>query len=352
MINIDHPYMSEKIFVHRDRLDLLKEGKLVPPVTVDIDLTDSCDHKCPWCEYARFRMEHPKHLARDVALRLLTDLSNTPVRGLIFAGGGEPTVYPFFKDVAKRLSDGKLRAALFTHGAHIEKYAEEIASAFIYVRISLDAGSSLTHAEYHTGGDSGAFRRIFENLELLHQLNSKLRLGISVILTDKNYLELDNLNAILANSPVNFLLLKYSRFARDNSWVTVEKLNIIKDQVKKIIEKMPVYYRDPVLEPYKVFPVKVCRTTYLKTLVAPDGHIYVCNQRRGESKMAFGNLYERGFWEIWESVYHKVVYSQIDTSECIPCRHIPYNQLFDDVRQAEVPEVNVSDDVGELTSFL
>jgi len=351
-IKIYHPYSPEKIFVHRERLESLKRGEFTPPITVDIDLTDACDHKCPWCEYAKHRIHRPSFLPKEIVFRLLDDLTGSPVRGLIFSGGGEPTTYPSFQEVAQKVAMNNLRAALFTHGGHIHRFVDCIAKAFIHVRVSLDAGTGDTHAQFHTAGKKGSFDRALTGLRMLRAANPHTHLEISCIVTEKSFTEIIQLAEIAKDIGINFLLLKFSRFAVDNQWITADKLAAIQEQVVRAQQILPTYYREPILSDPKEFPVKVCRTTALKTLVAPDGNIYVCNQRRGETKMALGSLHENSFWDIWASEKHKAIYHSINTAECIPCRHICYNQLFDELNDSEIPAVEVSEGLGELVSFL
>jgi radical SAM protein with 4Fe4S-binding SPASM domain len=349
---IDHPYDPEKMLLYADKFHDLRKGNIVPPITVDVDLTEVCNHECPWCEYVNLRRIKPPHLSKDVVFRLLDDLSGSPVRGLIFSGGGEPTTYPYFAEVAHRVAANKLRAALYTHGGLIERHDTAIAESFVHVRVSLDAGSPGSHAHYHSGGDLNSFDQILNNLRILRKLKPGIRLEASFIVAEKNFTEISDLSRVLVTIPIDFFLIKFSRFASDNQWITSEKLKQIQAQVTEAKKLLHVYYRDPVLVEPVEFPVKTCRTTYLKAMVAPNGKLYICNQRRSEEKMAFGSLYEKGFWEIWESEEHADVYKGINTIECTPCRHIPYNHILDKTDEKQIPVIEVSEKVGELVAFL
>lgn len=351
-IPITHPYSAERIYAHRDRLEALKTGAITPPITVDIDLTDACDHRCPWCEYAKFRIKNPKHLPLEMALKLLDDLSDTPVKGIIFSGGGEPTVYPYFKDVTRKIQENSLLASLYTHGGHIHRFLDEISAAFSHVRVSLDAGSASTHAMYHTPEDFESFELVFQNLQMLKMLNPKLRVEVSLLLAEYNITEISQLREALLSVPVDFLLVKFSRFKEHNVWVTAEILKLIEHELSVLREIVNVYYRPPLPEAVGRYPVHACRTHYLKTLVAPDGKLYVCNQWRGNSSKMLGSLFEDPFWEIWNRTFHRLVASMIDTHLCPPCRHVAYNSLLDAVQDSEIPEVSVDESVGSLVNIL
>lgn len=43
---------SKKIFYHPEKILDYKNGKRPFPVTVEIDLTNNCNHKCSFCFYA------------------------------------------------------------------------------------------------------------------------------------------------------------------------------------------------------------------------------------------------------------------------------------------------------------
>lgn len=272
-------------------------------------------------------------------MKLLDDLCGSSVRGIILSGGGEPTIYPHFKEVARKIAETRLKACLYTHGGHIGRHIGEIADAFVEVRISLDAASPLTHSSYHSGGDTSSFSNILRNMERLKDLNPEVRVGLSILLTDRSARELAGLDSIVREPFVDFLLLKFSRFPRDNEWVTPTKLQAIEERVSGMNKLASVYYRSPYAETSGSFPVLKCRTHFLKTLIAPDGTVNICNQRRGDETMVLGSLFTDDFWLIWNREHHNLVHNGIDTSKCPPCRHVAYNDIIEHVDLDDYPTV-------------
>ena len=43
---------SKKIFFHPGKVDDYKEGRRPFPVTLEVDLTNACNHRCSFCFYA------------------------------------------------------------------------------------------------------------------------------------------------------------------------------------------------------------------------------------------------------------------------------------------------------------
>jgi MoaA/NifB/PqqE/SkfB family radical SAM enzyme len=54
-MNKSHVYSSLKIIHDLDRIKQMREGKLVPPKTMRIDLNTICNHGCSFCLYQSSR---------------------------------------------------------------------------------------------------------------------------------------------------------------------------------------------------------------------------------------------------------------------------------------------------------
>src|SRR5437763_1554464 len=47
--SIGDPFSPHKILAHFDRLQRVAAGEFVYPITVEIDPTNVCNHRCQWC---------------------------------------------------------------------------------------------------------------------------------------------------------------------------------------------------------------------------------------------------------------------------------------------------------------
>lgn len=130
------------LFDRRTGLNVLIDEVTVPvrcrsdvPRFVSMALTNACDLRCPFC-YA------PKHGARLASQEVIAWASELDIGGClgIGFGGGEPTLYPDFASLCRRVSqDTQLAVSFTTHGHHLtEALAGQLSDAIHFVRVSMD----------------------------------------------------------------------------------------------------------------------------------------------------------------------------------------------------------------------
>ena len=81
------PFISDKILSanHIGRVANWVSGENVGPITVEMDMTNRCNSRCPGCAGGR---ENQESLSNPKSL--IDQLVGMGTRGLIFSGGGEP----------------------------------------------------------------------------------------------------------------------------------------------------------------------------------------------------------------------------------------------------------------------
>src|SRR5689334_9771121 len=98
------------------RLDPLRarfeSDALGPPVTLDIELTDVCTHRCPWCVYPRT----PTNLSLAAARSAFAGAAALGTGSVIVTGGGEPLLHPSAEEILALGPEYGLPVCLFTNG--------------------------------------------------------------------------------------------------------------------------------------------------------------------------------------------------------------------------------------------
>src|SRR5689334_14804502 len=124
-----------KVLTHVDRLASWKAGKQTAPVTVEWDLTNVCSLGCTGCHFAHTHVKGP-WMGRavlplayeggtgdfaDVALvkRGLRDMKHAGVKGIVWSGGGEPTLHPNWPEVIVFAREVGLEQGMYTLGGHL-----------------------------------------------------------------------------------------------------------------------------------------------------------------------------------------------------------------------------------------
>ncbi|MFJ4536630.1 radical SAM protein [Streptomyces tibetensis] len=144
-----NPFNSVKVLAHRDRLAAIMDGRLPPPVTVEIDLADGfCNHSCPHCFFATPGKKSPVFFPLERAASLAEELHEAGVRALEFPGGGEPTTHPEFAGIIRAFARAGLPMGLVSNG-QLARRVLPVLRLFEWVRVSLDAGDAATYQQAH-----------------------------------------------------------------------------------------------------------------------------------------------------------------------------------------------------------
>ncbi len=148
---------------HTDRIEGLRNGERVAPISIQLILSDLCNHDCFFCAYRAsdglssegfgvmengvFNTNPNRMITTEKATEIIEDAAEIGVNSITFTGGGEPTVHPdHLKMFELALSLG-LDCSLNTNGDLMRKGWEQILPRFKYVRFSIDAGTAEEYAE-------------------------------------------------------------------------------------------------------------------------------------------------------------------------------------------------------------
>ena len=78
----------------------IKKLRNPSPCFYEIDMTNRCNLNCAWCTTTAARKKNTKDAPYESLIRLVDDALGKDL-GVTFAGGGEPTLHPRFRDVIK-----------------------------------------------------------------------------------------------------------------------------------------------------------------------------------------------------------------------------------------------------------
>ena len=163
----DIEFSPYKYLNHIDKIRNLAHDKDVFPVTVELDLVDFCNHNCWWCV-------DPAHsnnsLERSFVSKLLIELKSLGVKGVVFKGGGEPTLHQQFADILNEAKELGFEIGIVTNGSQLAKLHKSIVSAASYVRVSIDGPTSESHNKLHRSND---FSKIMDGVSQIMILRKK-----------------------------------------------------------------------------------------------------------------------------------------------------------------------------------
>ena len=394
-------YAFGKWFYYPERVACVKKGDFreVMPVTVQLIPSLYCNFSCPHCCYGRSK-ENIKALGEREAMlmdgstmnTIIDRLSEAGIKGIVFTGGGEPTLSPHLINGMRHVVQKGLKIGLFTNGSLLTKtkiyQLLELEPTFI--RVSLDAGTPDIHRLLHGYSDQHNYLpKVLENIEILAkgklQKNLNTTIGVGVTVEPINLNDLveaaKRLREIVRHPPyggIDYLVFRPTVNYQGGKYFRAVQpmLDYLKEQIPEYYEAYSNYiYRGTQL-PAQIFekaiqiidnevspllndtgiqvinirtkmlgvsqtnrPFQKCRASPWYIFVGPDGTVYNCAELGLDPRVAIGNLLTQSLSEIWQSQRRQEVMDFIDKdglhSLCPPiCLYYELNSLFEKLDEA------------------
>lgn len=337
-------FSSDKILKHLDRVNEWLKGANPPPITVELDMTNLCNHRCPECSGWYFQDRNPGFLSDDLAEKIVKQLAIAKVRGLIFTGGGEPLCHSHTAQVVKLAHHLGLDIGFITNGSLItEEIGKVLLGCCTWMRISLDAASPQTFQKVH-GLDGDAFQKVIDNIQLLaslkKRLNSQTTIGLGYLTC--NYTKNEMLEATKLCKRLDVDYLQFRPMQMHHNGGFGYHLTDIAGNINKCIKEsgngFKVLYSkhkyDMMRDKKYGRNYKKCYGHQFATVISVDAKIYLCCHMRGHQQYCIGDLRKNTFEEIWNSKQRKRVVENIDFKDCVPlCRDNTFNQILWNIKQ-------------------
>jgi MoaA/NifB/PqqE/SkfB family radical SAM enzyme len=359
---LDVELSPHKYLRHVDRLRTLAAGGDVHPVSVELDPVDYCNHRCGWCV-------DPRHgrttLDLAVARPLLAELRQLGVEGMVFKGGGEPTLHPEFGTLLELAAQGGFEVGVVSNGSRLRETAEALARGAAYVRVSLDGPTADSHRAVHGTAD---FPDIVEGIARLVACREGRRhpvVGLSFAL-DRETVSLAKAALDLGEAlGVDYALLRTPFFEEVDrpATMSVTETRRVRERlvaaqrrhrgrlrvlVDHWISDREAAHLKTSLPPSPRRGARVapgangvehltgrCLAAPLMAVVTADGAVYPCCNLRARDAWCLGRLdYARGvtFAAIWNSARRGQVTARLRRIECIRyCTHplSKYNEAIE-----------------------
>jgi len=337
-------FSSDKILKHIDRVNAWLKRENPRPITVELDMTNVCNHRCPECSGWYFQNRNGDTLSIDLANGIIRQIANAGVRGLIFTGGGEPLCHPNIKEAVKLAYKLGLDTGFITNGTLINKeIAEVLLECCIWMRVSLDAASKETFEKIH-GLDGNAFDKVVDHIGLLTKmkkyLNSRATIGVGYLTSDYTKDEMFDMATLCRRLGVDYLQFRplqihnNGKFEYHRPDIKGEIFRCVKESKDgyKVLYSKHKY--DMMEEENYGRNYKRCFGHQFATVIGADARMYVCCHMRGYDKYCIGDLKKNTFEEIWNSEKRKKVVENIDFRDCVPlCRDNTFNQILWNIKE-------------------
>jgi len=348
-----NPFNTWKILFHADHLRQIAEGKFPPPITMDTDPTNACNHNCMWCNSKVYRKETgPVSLSTEHLLCLATFLADWGVLSTCIAGGGEPLLHPGYSDYVRALCRHDLEVGTISNAVLLKTEHIDVLTGDSHVRYfgwSMDAGTPDTYARLH-GTRASDFEAATANIETLCTKRDAARSYLDV--TAKFLVHPDNVHEIARATriaresgccaiqirPVAIENVRGVENPRsDGPFHLGDQLDVITQQIDEARTLQTDSFRvyavvhkfGPRME--KVVRFKRCLATPILGVLGADGWAHLCFNARGWGGMRLCRHVPDpwAIQRVWGSDHHKKLIAAIDPAKCTRCTFTRYNEILE-----------------------
>lgn len=302
------------------------------PFRLYIEPTTRCNLECRMCYQST--LERPKlDLSFNDFLKILYHFPY--LQDLQLQGIGEPLLNPDIFRMVEYAKSRRIRVGLFTNVTIINSGIAKniINSGLDWVNLSLDAASPQTYEMIRKGA---RYEEVINNIRTLMQSKRKRKPAISLWVTvmKMNILELPVIIGLAKRLGIekvtaqgihfwgndfcrgclkNYSLLEDTDLTRK---VFIQALKEAK-RLKIMLNFRPRYFEKRTK--------RICRWPWISCFITAEGYVAACCVQGSDPKLInFGNIFDKDFKEIWNSVPYQEFRKQLK-NKCLPdiCRDCP-----------------------------
>ena len=337
------------------------ETENTPPVLVEFDPSNACNHGCYFCISSYIHLPESKDLEtfdrsimpKDLMLGVCKDLVDMGVKAINWTGGGEPTLNPNLKYAIKYIGENSdIKMGMFTNGTLLDKFDlfDTIVDNLTWLRFSVDAGTPETFNWIRRPGKSQDWDKMYSNLKTLIEVNNskgrKLGLGTGMVITPDTYKEIVDFAKVFGDLDLDYCQYKPEVVNREREGGIQREVEFWNKEIKPRLEEaqnilgdkyqINGYHLEDLADDPDILgrSYKKCLGSQIQPCIGADGNVYVCPNHRGYKQYSYGSLYEKSFKEIWNDINKRQsVMNQIDNVECFSnctqlCKPHESNKMF------------------------
>jgi MoaA/NifB/PqqE/SkfB family radical SAM enzyme len=351
-VRVTYIDLRAKVLRHLDRLAGWQAGEKPAPVTVEWDLSNRCVLGCQDCHFAHTHTRGPwasksrtlpmayegtGDLA-DVALvkRVLDEMKDCGVQGIVWSGGGEPTTHPHWEEIIDYAYG--IQQGMYTCGTLLTRdNVALLADRTEWVVVSLDAVDAETYAA-EKGVSPKQFDAACAGIRYLAEDAAPYGVpvvGVSFLLHAGNYTKAWDMLELARSLGATYTTFRPairtspdapSQCTDDRRWITAVPWMFDTLARESDVEISPERFRD--YATWSGHGYTECHGPRLNTTITPDGRVWICPQRRGVT--ALGDLRVESFAELWAR--HPGQYT-VDAGCRVMCRLHPVNEHLHSLAQ-------------------
>lgn len=342
---------GRKLALFEPRLVSWRRGEAVLPITVEIQLTERCNHHCPNCQ-ARYALPMPEVRARaragaDLDLALLDSVFEELPAGVVLSGNtGDPLLHSGIMQLLARLSAHEVPTVLITNG---EAVTPALAAAIVNtcrgIRVSLDADGPAQFARTH-GRPAAAWQRLMEAIAVLvlarATLGRESRCLIGAgFLTDASTRDgMLGATGLARGLGLDYIQFRPFHYGLDDVSAEISRCRELETDGFHVWSSQQKY--DRIADVRRGY--RTCHGSNFYTVIDAHGDLYLCCHHVGNPAARYGSLTSAP-WSHWvRSAERHSGREHFNVSACIPlCRLHAHNETLEHLLASGDP-IEATDD--------
>jgi len=342
-------YSAWKALNQMDSIDLLKRGELFAPKDIQVDLEAYCPHSCEFCSYRNVNWQshgmdfaepdrpvpEESGLPKEIAMRLPREMHEAGIPSIELTGGGEPMVYPHIREFLDELGKYPLELAIVTNGASLNEQIQDRLKNLKWIRFSADAITPETHSKVHRVQPS-VFNVVIRHIkEVVDRHYEDCRVGISFVITQHNYHEIEDAARFYKDLGVNNIRYTFTYDPEGEGMMTAEvarqaerslnRARALQDESFKVFGTMRrlEFYSQPNTD------FHFCGYQFFTWAIGYEGQVYPCCIMKYHPGFEMGNLHTQSLKEIVHSEERRKFVDGFDVHDCKACWLRDKNQFIE-----------------------
>ena len=273
----------------------------LPPPTIEIDITDKCNHACIMCTDTALRR------GGEIGLDFIKEILNIKgLQSVVFKGGGDPTMHPHLSQLLEEANKRSISVGIETNGELLD---DDLINVIIkccdWIRLSIDATTEKVFKKTH---GSKAFYEVIKNLKKLmfhkNKSGSKITVGVGYVIYPFESSVNDFVSSFDFFQPIDPDYVSY-RLAEGVPKYNENLINILSKVISR--NDLPKFaYLHNIQGPYferkvtgSLTPVfNECIANRLVGVICANGDLAKCCFTK-QTEHNYGNLHDDSFTSLW-----------------------------------------------------
>lgn len=270
------------------------------PATIELDLTDNCNHNCPACTDRKFKTNS------KLEIKNIENVLSLPnIKSIVLKGGGEPTIHPQIKEIIELIHNKKIAIGIETNGSLVKnEIADCIFENCDWIRFSVDSCSEKMHTQIH--GIKNEFDNIINNIKNLvdKKKNRKFTptIGIGFIVFPFNLEDYEKSFKFYKDVGVDYVSYRFAT-GIEYKQETLLKIKEIQEKNKNNtsnLKNISGVYFDRKLEKTRQPIFNSCIANKVVSVVCSNGDVVKCCYTK--NNFVYGNLNNERFIDILKKI--------------------------------------------------